>query len=323
MVAGPPGSARGVRRVAPPRGHHAIPHGGRQARDPARDDPHPRHGPAPEGVLRGRRGPLPPHGVPGKGVSVARPGGDLRRRAPVATRADVARPGRRLARRRRRAADSRPRRGTGHAPRRRGRAPRARGPDGQGRWPDARQGPAHRRPRVGRAARHGAADDRDHDARGHGDGLRARGPRPRRGLVHRRGRIVARRVARSHQRVRRAAMARRVLRREQPDGPVDTGVGPVRRPRVRGQGGRLRHPRAHHRRHGSRGHRGGLHLGRGTRQGRPGTDVDRGGLHAHVRACASRRHALPREGPAAVVDVRAACRGRVCGRGPLCLLGRT
>ena len=64
-------------------------------------------------------------------------------------------------------------------------------------------------------------------------------------LVHRRGRIVARRVARGDQPVRRAAAAGDLLRREQPDGALDAGRRTVGRPRVRRQGRRLRHPRDH------------------------------------------------------------------------------
>ena len=66
-----------------------------------------------------------------------------------------------------------------------------------------------------------------------------------RGLVHRRRRLVARRVARGDQPVRGAAAAGDLLRREQPDGAVDAGPRAVRRARVRRQGGRLRHP-GHH-----------------------------------------------------------------------------
>ena len=49
------------------------------------------------------------------------------------------------------------------------------GADGQGRAADGRQGPAHRRLRVGHPARGRAAGDRDADDRRNGDGVRARG----------------------------------------------------------------------------------------------------------------------------------------------------
>ena len=69
-----------------------------------------------------------------------------------------------------------------------------------------------------------------------GDGLLARGPRPRGAVVHRRRRLVARRVARGDQPVRRTKTARGVLRAEQSDGAVDTRARAVRRACVRGQG---------------------------------------------------------------------------------------
>ena len=70
------------------------------------------------------------------------------------------------------------------------------------------------------------------------------GSRARRRVVHRRGRIVARRVARSDQPVRRAAAAGDLLPAEQPDGALDAGPRAIRRARVRRQGRRLRHSRA-------------------------------------------------------------------------------
>ena len=98
-----------------------------------------------------------------------------------------------------------------------------------------------------------------------GDGVLAQGHRARRLLVHRRGRLVARRMARSHQPVRGAQAAGGVLRGEQPDGAVDAGARELRGPRVRRQGRRLRHSRHHHRRHRSRRGRRGVHLGRRSR----------------------------------------------------------
>ena len=69
----------------------------------------------------------------------------------------------------------------------------------------------------------GAARDRHADDRRHGDGVRARGLGPRGAVVHRRRRLVARRVARGDQPVRRAEAARDLLPREQPDRAVDAG----------------------------------------------------------------------------------------------------
>ena len=69
----------------------------------------------------------------------------------------------------------------------------------------------------------------DADRRRHGDGLLARGRRPRGALVHRRGRQLARRVARGDQSLRGAAAAGGVLRPEQPDGALDAGA-PSSRP---------------------------------------------------------------------------------------------
>ena len=97
--------------------------------------------------------------------------------------------------------------------------------DGQGRSADERQGPARRRLRAGaccRPRRRSAigtltiagmamAFARD----GHG---------PRRRLVHRRGRLVARRVARGDQPLRRAQAAGHLLRAEQPDRALDAGA---------------------------------------------------------------------------------------------------
>ena len=58
------------------------------------------------------------------------------------------------------------------------------------------------------------------------------------------GGIVARRVARGDQPVRRAPAAGGLLRPEQPDGALDARARPVRGARVRRQGGGLRHSRA-------------------------------------------------------------------------------
>ena len=65
---------------------------------------------------------------------------------------------------------------------------------------------------------------------------------------------------------------------------------------LRRQGGGLRHPRLHDRRHRPRGDRGRLRLGRRARPGRRRSDADRDRRHAHVRPRPPRRHALPRQG---------------------------
>ena len=94
--------------------------------------------------------------------------------------------------------------------------------------------------------------------------------------------------------MRRAPAAGGLLRREQPDGALDAGARTVGRARVRGQGGRLRHSRDHHRRHRPRRDCRRVHLGRRARARRAGPDADRARVHAHVRPRAPRRHALPR-----------------------------
>ena len=129
---------------------------------------------------------------------------------------------------------------------------------------------------------------------GHGAGVRARRRRPRRGVVHRRRRLVARRMARGDQPVRRAPAAGGLLHREQPDGALDAGRGAVGRPRVRRQGGRLRHSRHHDRRHRSRRDCGGVRVGGRARARRRRARADRARRDAHVRPRASRRHAVPR-----------------------------
>ena len=159
--------------------------------------------------------------------------------------------------------------------------------DGQGRAADSTaRTSAHRRLRLGHPAAGGAADDRDADARRHGDGVLARGLAARRRLVHRRRRIVARRVARGDQPVRRAAAAGDLLRPEQPDGAVDAGRGSVGRARVRRQGRRLRHARHHDRRHRSRRDR------RRVRAGRPSARAPGSGRRSSSSsrcACAATR----------------------------------
>ena len=108
--------------------------------------------------------------------------------------------------------------------RRRGGADGAERAGGQGRSADERQGPAHRRLELGHPSRRGAAWHQHADDRRHGDGVHARRQRPRGALVHRRWRLVARRVARGDQLCAPRAAAGRVLRREQPDRAVDAGT---------------------------------------------------------------------------------------------------
>ena len=135
---------------------------------------------------------------------------------------------------------------------------------------------------------------------GHGDGVRARRIGPRRGLVHRRRRVVARRMARGDQPVRRAPAAGDLLPREQPDGAVDAGRRSVGGARVRRQGRRVRHSRRHGRRHRSRRDCRGVHVGRRARARRSRADADRNRRDADVRPRASRRHAVSRPRSAAV-----------------------
>ena len=191
--------------------------------------------------------------VSGQGLPLARPGSDLRGRHPAAARRGVPRRRRPLERRRHRAGDSRPRR-------RRWRC--APSPSTVRMVLNAQMGKAGA-PLEGKDLHIGdfewgilppaapltiatltiagmaMAFWRD------GSGRVAR-------LVHRRRRVVARRMARGDQPVRRAAAAGDLLRREQPDRAVDAGRRAVGRARVRRQGGRLRHSRHHDRRHRSR-----------------------------------------------------------------------
>ena len=298
---------RGVRRIPAPRSDRAQPDARRAARDSARHDPDARGRQPAQGVLHRIRSAVRQHAVPGQGLSIARPGGDLRRArsgfkrgaafrgADGTWQGDVVAPiirdlGAALAMR----------------PEPRDRAHGAERADGQGRAADGRPRPAHRRFRLGHSAGGGAAVDQQPDRGRHGPGVRARRARARRRVVHRRGRIVARRMARGDQSVRRAAAAGGLLPREQPDRAVDAGARTIGRARVRGQGRRLRHSRHHDRRHRSRRDRGGVHVGgRARARGRrPG--ADRARRDAHVRARASRRHAVSRQGSAAVVGLPAA-----------------
>ena len=143
---------RRLRRVPASRGHPRIAHGGRAPRDSVRDGPHPRDRQPPQGVFHRRRGPL-------RRTRRSR-GRDSDRsvRRPSTRRASVCAAGTRidrmtaLARRRRRHRSS----GTSAwrwrwRSRRRQRGHRADGPvgaDGEGRPADERQGSARRRLRA-------------------------------------------------------------------------------------------------------------------------------------------------------------------------------
>ena len=194
-----------------------------------------------------RRGPVRGERVSGQGLSIARPGSDLR--APPCGCA--------AARRDYRAADDGVA-GRRHRPMIRDLgATLAMRPEpatvrmvlnaqmGKAGPPTRGQGPAHRRFRLGHPAASRAADDRDADDRRHGDGVLARRLEACRGLVHRRRRIVARRMARGDQPLRRAQAAGDLLRAEQSDRAVDAGLRAVGGARVRRQGRRLRHA-GHH-----------------------------------------------------------------------------
>ena len=131
------------------------------------------------------------------------------------------------------------------------------------------------------------------------------GSRPRGSVVHRRGRLVARRMARGDQPVRRPPAAGGVLRSEQPDGAVDAGARAVGRPRVCGQGRRLRVAGHHDRRHRSRRDCRRVCVGGRACARRAGACAHRARVAAHVRPRASRRHALSRQGSAAGVGLSA------------------
>ena len=153
-----------------------------------------------------------------------------------------------------------------------------------------------------------AAPSRDLDADDcrHGDGVRARRVgRVGRRVVHRRRRVVARRMARGDQPVRGAAAAGDLLRREQSDGAVDAGRRSIGRARVCRQGRRLRHSRPHDRRHRSRSDRRGVRVGGRAGARGSGADAHRAGVDADVRPRASRRHAVSRPRPASVLGLPA------------------
>ncbi len=119
----------------------------------------------------------------------------------------------------------------------------------------------------------------------------------------------------------RAASAGGVLPPEQPDGPVNAGLGSVGGPCLRRQGGRLRHAWHHDRWHGPRGDRLGVCLGRRARTRGPRARLDRDRVHAHVRSRAPRRHAVSGAGPAAELGVPVGDRRRLCRSGRVRVLG--
>ncbi len=82
----------------------------------------------------------------------------------------------------------------------------------------------------------------------------------------------------------------------------------VGRARLRRQGGGLRHPRHHDRRHRPGRDRRGVRLGGRAGARGHGPDAHRARLHAHVRPRAPRRHALSRQGAAALLGLSAARR---------------
>ena len=112
-----------------------------------------------------------------------------------------------------------------------------------------------------------------------------------------------------------------LLPAEQPDRALDAGARQLGRARVCRQGRRLRHSRPHHRRHRSRRSRRRVHVGRRARARGRGPGADRSDRDAHVRTRASRRHAVSRQGSAAVVGVSPAARERLCQSRALRVLG--
>ena len=311
---------RCLRRLPPARVDRRVAHARGTRRDPARHALDARDRQSPEGVLPGQRGPPRGRRVPGEGLPVSRPGGDLRRPAAPAPRRRPPRARRSVERRRRRAADPGSRSGARDAG---GGGIGAPGPErtnGKGRPADGRQGPAPGRFRVGHPAAGGAAFDLLPHRRRNSDGLRPRRIGERRRVVHRRGRDLARRMARGDQPLRRPPAAGDLLRSEQPDRPLDARFRPVGGARLRGEGRGLRHPRHHARRHRARSDRGGLRLGRRAGARRARTGADRALLPAHLRPCAPRRHALPRKGTADLLELSTAVRGRVRRPGALRVL---
>ena len=108
--------------------------------------------------------------------------------------------------------------------------------DGQGRAADERPRSARRRLCERHPAGGGAAGDQQPDGGRHGPGVQARRRRASGAGIHRRGRLVARGMARGNQFVRRAQAAGGVLPGEQPDRALDAGAGQFGRARVRREG---------------------------------------------------------------------------------------
>jgi len=276
-----------VRRISPTRGDRGLVDRRRAPRNSARHAAHARDRQPAESLFHRRGDQVRQRGVSGEGVSVARPGGDLcRRHSPAAWR-EISWIGRAVERRCHRSGHPRPRRHARDAARDRLGAHGPQRANGEGRASARGKGSAHRRLRVGNPAPGRTARDLDADDRRNGDGILARRIGPRGHFVHRRRRIVARRVARGDQRVRGAAIAGDFLCREQSDRAFNAGLRSIGGPGVRRQGGRLRHSRDHHRRNGSRPDCRRVHVGSRARAGRTRTDAHRIGRDADVRACAS------------------------------------
>ena len=265
----------------------------RAPRDPEGHGAGARDGQPAESVVHERRGPLWGRAVSGERLPWPRPGGNLCGRDPPPSWRRVSR-WERVAWRRHLPADPRSRGHARDAPGRRDRPHGAVGADGQSRTADGRQGSASRRSHLRHPAGVGAARHRHLDARRNGAGVRTRQQRTSRRLADRRGRDVARGLARGDQSLRRTSAAGNFLRPEQSNRAVDAGDRAVRGARLCGQGGWLWDTRHHGRRHRSRRDRRSVHVGRGTCEGRQRPDADRARRDADVRSCPSRRHAVSR-----------------------------
>ncbi len=92
--------------------------------------------------------------------------------------------------------------------------------------------------------------------------------------------------------------------------------------RLRRQSQGLRHSRHHYRRHRSGHRRGGFHLGGRTRASGRRADAHRSDRDADVRSRPPRRHALSRQGSAAVVGLSAPPRDRIRRSRALRVLGQ-
>ena len=175
--------------------------------------------------------------------------------------------------------------------------------------PTRRQGPAHRRLRLGHPAAGRAADHRDADAL---PGWRWRSRATDRAASPSRSSAKADR--RSANGTRRSTSAPRAGCRpifcvQNNQTALSTPLTDQSAVRVfADKAAGLRRARHHHRRHRSRGDRRRVRLGGRARPRRSRADADRAGRDAHVRPRASRRHAVPRQGPADVVGLPAARR---------------